>query len=35
MGYSAPVGGGTLSANVNAPAQGKNYGAMLQYNKSF
>lgn len=35
LGYSAPVGGGTLSANVNVPVQGNNYNAMLRYNKSF
>ena len=35
MGYSAPVAGGTLSANVNVPTQGNNYNAMLRYNKSF
>ena len=35
MGYSAPVGGGTLTANVNAPTQGNNYNAMLRYNKPF
>ena len=35
LGYSAPVGGGTLSANVNVPTQGNNYNAMLRYNKSF
>jgi len=35
LGYSAPVGGGTLSANVNVPTQGKNYGAMLRYNKPY
>ena len=35
LGYSAPVGGGTLSANVNAPVQGNNYNAMLRYSKSF
>jgi hypothetical protein len=35
LGYSAPVGGGTLSANVNVPTQGNNYNAMLRYNKAF
>lgn len=35
LGYSAPVGGGTLSANVNIPTQGNNYNAMLRYNKQF
>jgi hypothetical protein len=35
MGYSAPVGGGTLSANVNVPTQGNNYNAMLRYNKPY
>ena len=35
LGYSAPVGGGTLSADVNVPTQGSNYNAMLRYNKRF
>jgi hypothetical protein len=35
LGYSAPVGGGTLSANVNVPTQGNNYNAMLRYNKPY
>lgn len=35
LGYSAPVGGGTLSADVNVPTQGNNYNAMLRYNKRF
>lgn len=35
LGYSQPVAGGTLSADVNVPTQGSNYNAMLRYNKRF
>jgi hypothetical protein len=35
LGYSYPVGGGTLTGTVNKPMQGSGVDAMLQYSKQF
>jgi hypothetical protein len=35
LGYSYPVGGGTLTGTVNKPLQGSGVDAMLQYSKQF
>lgn len=35
LGYSRPMGGGTLTGTVNKPMQGSGVDAMLQYSKQF